>query len=113
MTRSTRRLAALASLTGACAGSAVADRAVADDDTVVLSVTGREGTRVRGRCLVETPEGERTVELDEAVPFERRWQASWLRCELEARGPVTVEASGRGSRSRTSTSGGRMTIVVG
>ena len=113
MTRSIRRFAALASLAAACAGAAATDRAAAEDDTVVLSITGQEGTRVRGRCLAETPEGERTFELDGVVPIERRWRADWLRCELEAQGPVTVEAAGRGSRSRTSSSGGRMTIVIG
>jgi hypothetical protein len=114
VTRPVRRFAALVSLAAVCAGAAVTDRAAAeDDDTVVLSITGQEGTRVRGRCLAETSEGERTFELDGAVPIERRWRADWLRCELEAQGPVTVEAAGRGSRSRTSSSGGRMTIVIG
>ena len=101
------RLSALA-LAAACAGTAVA----ADDGVVTLSITGREGARVRGWCRVGTPEGELRFDLDEAVPVERRWRAGGLRCELDARGPVTVEAVRGGARSRTSTTGGRITIAV-
>jgi hypothetical protein len=86
---------------------------VADDGTVMLSITGGEGAQVRGWCRVETPEGELRVELDEAVPVERRWRASGLRCELDARGPVIVEAGRGGARGRTSTRGGRITIALG
>jgi len=89
----------------ACAGVAAAA-----DDVVTLSIGGREGARVRGWCRVATPEGELRFDLDEAVPVERRWRAVALRCGLDARGPVTVEAARGSARSRTSTTGGRITI---
>jgi hypothetical protein len=79
---------------------------------VTLTAIGAEGVRVHGRCVLAAPDGERTVALDEAVPFERRWAAAGLRCELEADGPATVEAVSGGSRSRTTTSGGRLVVSV-
>ena len=101
------RLSALA-LAAACAGTAVA----ANDGVVTLSITGREGVRVRGWCRVGASGGGPRLDLDEAVPVERRWRAGGLRCELDARGPVTVEAVRGGARSRASTTGGRVTIVL-
>jgi hypothetical protein len=85
----------------------------ADDGTLTLSITGGEGARVRGRCRVATPGGELTVELDEAVPVERRWRARGLRLEFDARGPVTVEAARGGVRGRASTRGGRIALALG
>jgi hypothetical protein len=82
----------------------------ADVDTIVLSASGSEGARVRGRCVLRQVGGNETIEINEAVPFERRWEGVGLRCELEAQGRVTVEAVRGGSRS--SVSGGRMTIEV-
>jgi hypothetical protein len=97
----------------ACAGAAIGTPAVADDGAVTLSATGAEGVRVRGRCVLEAPDGEREVRLDEAVPFERRWEeAAGLRCELEASGPATLEAASGGSRSRAATSGGRLVVTL-
>ena len=90
---------------------AYAGAAAAADDVVTLSIRGGEGARVRGWCRVATPEGELLrFDLDEAVPVERRWRATGLRCGLDARGAVTVEAARGGARSRTSTTGGRITI---
>jgi hypothetical protein len=79
---------------------------------LTLSAAGDPGTRVRGRCVLATAAGERTLELDEAVPFSRRLDGTALRCELEATGSVRVEAAAGGSRSVTSTSGGRLAIAV-
>ena len=102
-----RCVSALA-LAAACAGGAAA----ADDGVVTLSITGREGARVRGWCRVGTPGGGPRLDLDEAVPLERRWRAGGLRCELDALDPVTVEAVRGGARSRASTTGGRVTITL-
>ncbi len=96
----------------ACAGAAIGTPAAAGDSAVTLSATGAEGVRVRGRCVLDAPEGRREVRLDEAVPFERRWDAAELRCELEAGGPATVEAASGGGRSRAATSGGRLVVNV-
>jgi hypothetical protein len=101
-------------LAAACADATAGIHAAASDGTVTLSITGREGVRVHGWCLLRTSEGERRLDLDEAVPVERRWRANGLRCELEAQGgPVTVEAMQGGSRSRISTSGGRIKLSLG
>lgn len=79
---------------------------------VTLSATGDPGTRLRGRCTLTTAAGERALDLDEAVPFARRLDGTGLRCELEATGPARVEATAGGSRSSSSTSGGRLAIAV-
>jgi hypothetical protein len=79
---------------------------------VTLSATGDAGVRVRGRCVLDAPGGRLEVRLDEAVPFDRRWAAAGLRCELEADGPATVEAVAGGSRSRAATSGGRLVVSL-
>jgi hypothetical protein len=84
-----------------------------DDGTVKLSIAGGEGAWVRGWCRLGTPEGELRVELDTAVPVERRWRALELRCELDARGPLTVEVARGGVRGRASTRGGRIAIALG
>jgi len=85
----------------------------AEDGTVVLAVGGRAGVTVEGTCLVRTGAGEVSEAIAAAaVPFERRWRASGLRCELEADGPATIDVSRGGNRSRTATSGGRTVIDV-
>ena len=65
-----------------------------------------------GRCMLRRVGGNQVLEIDEAVPFERRWEGMGLRCELEAQGRVSVEAVRDGGRSRASVSGGRMTVEV-
>ena len=79
---------------------------------VTLSATGDPGTRLRGRCTLTTAAGERTLALDEAVPFSRRLDGTGLRCELEATGSARVEATAGGSRSTATTGGGRLAIAV-
>jgi hypothetical protein len=84
----------------------------ADTDVVVLLATGSQEARVRGRCVLRRAGGDQVFEIDEAVPFERRWKGAGLHCELEAQGRVTVKAIRDGSRSRSSVSGGRMVIEI-
>jgi hypothetical protein len=84
----------------------------ADEGTVVLAVGGRAGVKVVGTCLVRAASGEVSEAIDAAVPFERRWRASGVRCELQADGPATIDVGRGGNRSRTATSGGRTVIDV-
>ena len=79
---------------------------------VTLEATGDPGARLRGRCALATDAGERTLEIDEAVPFSRRLDGAGLRCDLEASGRVRVEVTTGGGRGVTSTSGGRVAIAV-
>lgn len=79
---------------------------------VVLAVDGQPGVRVSGTCLVRTAAGDAHEAVAAEVPFERRWQAKGLRCELQSDGPATIEVTRGGSRSRTATSGGRTVIDV-
>ena len=104
-----------ATLAAACASAAATARAAAVEDTVTLSVAGREGARVRGWCVLDTAEGELRVEFDEAVPFERRWRASGLRCDLEtpgARATAELVRGGGLGRSRASSGGGRIRFSI-
>ncbi len=79
---------------------------------VTLAATGDPGVRLRGRCTLAAGAGERTVEIDETVPFTRRFEGTGLRCDLEASGRVRVEVTAGGARSVTSTSGGRLSIAA-
>jgi hypothetical protein len=90
----------------------VAQASAADAGTVGLSATGSQGARVRGRCVLRRVGSNQVLEIDEAVPFERRWAGERLRCELEAQGRVSVEAVRDGGRSRASGGGGRMMVEV-
>lgn len=96
---------------GSAALTAVQGRAFGDAE-LVLVVSGGAGVRVEGACTLRTATGETVEPIAEAVPFERRWHGTGLRCELAADGPVTVEVSRAGNRSRTSTSGGRLVVEV-
>jgi hypothetical protein len=91
---------------------ALAAPAVGAEGGVTLAASGDAGARLRGRCTLTTDAGERTLEIDEAVPFSRRLDGTGLRCDLDASGRVKVEVTAGGSRSVTSTSGGRLTIAV-
>ena len=57
-------------------------------DTIVLSAIDSEGAKVRGRCVLKRVGDNRVLEIDEVVPFERRWEEVGLRCELEAQGRI-------------------------
>ena len=92
---------------------ALAAPAAGAEGGVTLAATGDPGVRLRGRCTLATRAGERTLEIDEAVSFTRRLEGTGLRCDLEASGQVRVEVTAGGSRSVTSTSGGRLAIAVG
>jgi hypothetical protein len=80
---------------------------------ILLSAVGEAGARLRGRCVLRRADGTTTLELDEAVPFERRLEGVGLACALEAEGQVTVEIVRGGSRTRSTTRNGRMHLHVG
>lgn len=84
----------------------------AEDGMVVLTIGGQPGVKVAGACLARTAADDARETIAAEVPFERRWQASGLRCELQTDGPATIEVTRGGSRSRTATSGGRIVIDV-
>lgn len=81
--------------------------------TLVLTITGAVDARVRGRCVVERAGGEEEViELDQVVPFERRFEALGLRCALDADGRVDVAVDKDGSHTLSRTNCGRVNINV-
>ena len=94
--------------------STAGGHAAAQEDAIVLVVRGQAGVRVEGECSLRIDKGEIRETIAAAVPFERRWQGTGLRCELRSDGPATIEvARGGSTRSRTSTSsGGRAVIEV-
>jgi hypothetical protein len=85
---------------------------MAEGSAVTLQVVGASGARVEGVCHLRSKDGVTTVQIAATVPLSHTWRADGARCELRASGPVTVEISGGGSRSRTSTSGGVLVVEV-
>ncbi len=111
-----RPLAAAALALVASTSPALAQPAAAGKDTLTLSITGPEGAQLLGWCLVRTPQGVQRLDFTGPLPVQRSWQANELRCELEARGQVTIEAvqeGGDGNSSRTHlTLSGRSTFYL-
>ncbi len=77
---------------------------------ILLSISGDPGTHVQGRCTVDP--SAQAVEIDATVPFQQSFEATGLRCTLEASGPAVVEVKRGGSHSRATTNGGRININV-
>ena len=78
-----------------------------------LSITGAEGARYTGRCTLTTAAGgEETIELSGVVPRHEQLEGEGLACRIESDGPLTVEVTSDGSRSRSVTSGGVVNINV-
>jgi hypothetical protein len=80
---------------------------------MALAVTGEPGARVSGHCTLATPGGEETLPIDGPLPIERRLEGWSLRCDLTAEGQVVVEITRDGSRARSATRDGRVTLHVG
>lgn len=99
--------AALASTAGANAGTN-------DPGGILLTITSSaSGTAFSAVCTL-TSDGAKTVEDHSGTaPVTLRFEADRVRCELSSEGPLDVLAEGpRGNRTRTSTSGGRITLAL-
>lgn len=110
------RLACAAAIVAAApvrAVPVVAEGTAMPAKTLVLTITGAAEARVRGRCVVaRAGGGEEVIELDQAVPFERRFEGLGLSCSLDADGRVDVAVEKDGSRTLSRTSGGRVNVHV-
>ncbi|MDH3228215.1 MAG: hypothetical protein OEN55_00310 [Alphaproteobacteria bacterium] len=109
------RLFLAAALTTAVAAAGAAATAAGDEsDGIILTITSSpSGTAFSAICTL-TSDGVQTVEDHSGTaPVTLRFDADWVRCELSSAGPLDVVADGpRGNRTRTSTSGGRITLAL-
>jgi hypothetical protein len=80
--------------------------------TYTLSVTGDPGASVAGACTVYNGSAEEDLELAGAVPLQRSFMGDGLACRLEAEGRVVVEIATGGSRSRSATTGGTISVTL-
>lgn len=81
---------------------------------IVLTITSSpSGTTFSAICTL-TSDGTQSVEDHSGTaPVTLRFDADRIRCELSSEGPLDVIADGpRGNRTRTSTSGGRITLTL-
>lgn len=77
-----------------------------------MVVSGDTDLRFRGRCILERADGKQALELDEAVPFERRFQGLGLRCQLDTVGRVQVTLQTNRTISQSASNGGRVSVAV-
>jgi hypothetical protein len=82
------------------------------EDAILMVVSGDIGSRFRGRCILEQADGKQALELDEEVPFERRFQGLGLRCQLDTMGRVQVTLQMRRTISQSASNGGRVSVSV-
>ena len=77
-----------------------------------LTITGGANASFSGSCTLTTSGGDHALELSGQVPLRRTIQAESLVCRFETVGRVVVEVTRDGSRSRSATDGGVISIAV-
>jgi hypothetical protein len=101
------------------ATSLVGDHDLADaggtPDKAIIRFTISElapGAAYTGTCRLTDADGPDKVIIEGAEARTYEFSATSLRCEIDAAGGLTVMLEKAGSRSRTSTSGGRVVISI-
>jgi len=83
---------------------------------ILLLITGDEGTRFQGECVINGPNGlEKTIELEGEVPQEQRFEGAEIHCSLTqitADGRLDVKLTRDGNTSRSRTRGQDSTINI-
>lgn len=102
--------AAVASLLAVVAGIAAGDSA----GDIVLTITSSASDTVFSAHCTLTNDGDQVTEDHSGTaPVTLRFKVDRLRCELSSDGPLEIVAEGpRGNRTRTATSGGRVTLTL-
>lgn len=77
-----------------------------------LLITGAEGVRYTGRCVLTTEAGEEQFEFSGAVPRRTELEGQALACTIESTGWLTVEITQGTSRSRALTNGGTVRVTA-
>ena len=77
-----------------------------------LAITGVADASFAGTCTLTTSDGDHALELSGQVPLRRTIQAESLVCRFETVGRVVVEVTRGGSRSRSATDGGLISIAA-
>jgi hypothetical protein len=86
--------------------------AKAAEGSFSLVITGAEGARYAGRCILMTIAGEETLELSGVVPRHEEFTGQGLSCRIESMSPIAVEITHDGNLSRSVTNGGTVRIAV-
>jgi hypothetical protein len=84
--------------------------ATAMTKTYHMLFSGDAGARFSGRCTIETSGGETRLDLEGQVPHEQDVVGHGLSCQLQAEGRVVIDIEHGGSRTRSATNGGTITI---
>lgn len=107
-----RRLFLAAAL--ASAATAGANAGTNGSGGIVMTITSSASDTAFSAVCTLTNDGAETVEDHSGTaPVTLRFEADRVRCELSSEGPLDVVAEGpRGNRTRTSTSGGRITLAL-
>ena len=103
-------LVAAASMAALTAGSAGGD----DAGEIVLTITSSAtDTAFSALCTLTADGGVVTEDHSGTAPVTLRFKVDRLRCELSSQGPLEIVAEGpHGNRTRTATSGGRVTLSL-
>jgi hypothetical protein len=101
---------------GSAAGAALiiaaGAAAKATDRSFSLLITGAEGARYTGRCILTTEAGEEMLELSGVVPRREELTGQGLACRIESTGLIAVEIAHDGNLSRSVANGGTVRIAV-
>lgn len=80
--------------------------------TYHLLLSGDVGASFNGTCTIATSGGETVLTLKGQIPHEQQITGQGLSCKLEASGRVVVDVEHDGSRTRSSTNGGKIKISL-
>ncbi len=80
--------------------------------TYHLLLSGDAGASFVGTCKIATSEGETVLPLQGKIPHEEAIVGQGLACQLETSGRVVVDVEHGGSRTRSSTRGGKINITL-
>jgi hypothetical protein len=90
-----------------------AGKDLAMSETIHLSFMGDAGATFQAECRLDKGGEQMSWNFSGSVPYSTEIDASGIRCSITSKDRLTVEArGGRGNVTRTSTSGGTVTISL-
>ena len=84
----------------------------AQDLPISLEITGSEGARVTGTCVLMHSDGSERIMLDQAVPVSLTREGTSFSCKIEAKGRVAIAAKRGSSKSNSKLNNGVATFRV-
>ena len=80
------------------------------NNVIMVEVSGPAGARFNGQCTLDTAAGSQDIAYDGIVPDSREFAASGIACRFSTRDTITIEVRRNGNVSRTSTTGGTVSL---